>query len=100
MNINCKLILSSRFLCPSLIHSFLFSFFFVKFQIQEKKTSETIEKGPNYNADPTGQRTGNPPDGSLSETLERVAQDLEEYVDKVRLIRSQKLIISLLRRIE
>ena len=54
-----------------LTHSFIsFFFFFVKFQIQEKKTSETIEKGPNYNADPTGQRIGNSPHGSLSDTLE------------------------------
>lgn len=53
-------------------------------QIQEKYAGETIEKGPNYNPDPTGIRIGNPPEGKLSETLERVAKELEEYVDKVR----------------
>lgn len=52
-------------------------------QIKEKYSGEIIDKGPNYNADPTGIRTGNPPEGTLCDTLQRMAQDLDEYVDKV-----------------
>ena len=55
----------------------------VKSQIKEKLAGVTIEKGPKYNADPNGFRTGNPPEGTLPDTLQRTAQDLEEYIDKV-----------------
>lgn len=41
-----------------------------------------VEKGPNYVADPSGLRTGNPPDAEMAEALRREAKSLEEYVDK------------------
>ena len=52
-------------------------------KVKEKYTNESIDKGPNYCADSTGIRTGNAPDPKLSDTLRRVSQDLEEYIDKV-----------------
>mmetsp|Transcript_5464 Transcript_5464/g.8005 ORF Transcript_5464/g.8005 Transcript_5464/m.8005 type:complete len:163 (+) Transcript_5464:2359-2847(+) len=52
-------------------------------EVKETIGGETVEKGPNYAADPTGARTGNAPDAKLAETLERVARDLDEYIDKV-----------------
>uniref|UniRef100_A0A7S2MUC4 Uncharacterized protein n=1 Tax=Helicotheca tamesis TaxID=374047 RepID=A0A7S2MUC4_9STRA len=51
-------------------------------EVKENIVGEKIEKGPNYTADPTGVRTGNAPDSKLAETLDRVARDLEEYIDK------------------
>lgn len=71
------------------LFSLIVCFFFLNIsfnqsiKIQEKYGGETIEKSANYNADPTGMRTGNPPEGTLPDTLQRTAQDLEEYVDKV-----------------
>lgn len=53
-------------------------------EIKEKCTDEVVEKGPNYTADPTGIRTGNPPDSNLAAILRRVAKDLEEYIDKTQ----------------
>jgi len=53
-------------------------------EIKEIYTDEVVEKGPNYTADPTGIRAGNPPDSKLADTLRRVAKDLEEYVDKAQ----------------
>lgn len=41
-----------------------------------------VEKGPNYAADPSGLRTGNPPDAHMAEVLKREARSLEEYIDK------------------
>ena len=38
--------------------------------------------GPSSVVDPSGQRTGNPPDAKLAETLLREVQSLEEYIDK------------------
>mmetsp|Transcript_15774 Transcript_15774/g.17987 ORF Transcript_15774/g.17987 Transcript_15774/m.17987 type:complete len:285 (+) Transcript_15774:148-1002(+) len=54
-------------------------------EVKEKYMNEKIEKGPNYQTDPTGIRIGNPPEGNLRDTLERVAKDLEEYIDKSQL---------------
>mmetsp|Transcript_17631 Transcript_17631/g.25509 ORF Transcript_17631/g.25509 Transcript_17631/m.25509 type:complete len:284 (-) Transcript_17631:1536-2387(-) len=53
-------------------------------EVKETIGGETVEKGPNYAADPTGARTGNAPDAKLAETLERVARDLDEYIDKTQ----------------
>ncbi len=52
-------------------------------KIKEKYGGEKVDKGPNYNPDPTGNRTGNPPEGKLPDTMQKMAQDLEEYIDKV-----------------
>ena len=41
-----------------------------------------VEKGPNYVADPSGLRTGNPPDAEMTEVLKREAQSLATYIDK------------------
>lgn len=41
-----------------------------------------VEKGPNYTADPSGLRTGNPPDAQMAEVLNREVQSLAEYIDK------------------
>jgi len=42
------------------------------------------QNGSTCTTDPTGIRTGNPPDAKLADTLRRVAKDLEEYVDKAQ----------------
>ncbi|KAL7460212.1 hypothetical protein ACHAXS_000675 [Conticribra weissflogii] len=42
----------------------------------------TVEKGDNYVADPSGLRTGNPPDKKMAEILNREVRSLEEYIDK------------------
>ena len=41
-----------------------------------------VEKGPNYTPDPSGLRTGNPPEANMAAVLKREAQSLEEYIDK------------------
>jgi hypothetical protein len=51
-------------------------------QVQEL-VGKSVEKGPNYVADPSGQRTGNPPDEKMAEVLQKEATALEEYVSKV-----------------
>ncbi|KAL7526617.1 hypothetical protein ACHAWF_001974 [Thalassiosira exigua] len=50
-------------------------------QVQEL-LGKDVEKGPNYNPDPSGLRTGNPPDPHYAEILKREADALEEYVGK------------------
>jgi hypothetical protein len=42
-----------------------------------------VEKGPNYVADPSGLRTGNPPDEKMAQVLHEEALKLDEYVSKV-----------------
>ncbi|KAL3775424.1 hypothetical protein ACHAWO_001438 [Cyclotella atomus] len=41
-----------------------------------------VEKGPNYVADPSGLRTGNPPDEKMAQVLHEEALKLDEYVSK------------------
>lgn len=52
-------------------------------EIQEKYNNEHVEKGEYYKADPTGIRNGNGVGPQLSETMNRVADDLESILDKV-----------------
>lgn len=52
-------------------------------EIQEKYNNELIEKNEYYQPDPTGNRTGNGVGPQLSETIERVARDVEALLDKV-----------------
>lgn len=51
--------------------------------IGETYNSETIEKGPYYQPDPTGTRTGNGVGPQLSETIEKVALDTEAALSPV-----------------
>ena len=53
-----------------------------KLQVQEM-VGKTVEKGPNYVADPSGLRIGNPPDEKMAEVLQQEALKLEEYISKV-----------------
>ena len=74
------------------LHSFFFIFsslysFFFFFQIAEKYNNEQILKNEYYQADPTGNRTGNGVGPQLSETIERVARDAEEAISKNNLTR-------------
>jgi hypothetical protein len=55
---------------------------FYDLQVQEL-VGKVVEKGPNYVADPSGLRTGNPPDENMAQVLQEVALKLEEYVSKV-----------------
>lgn len=50
-----------------------------------------VERGPNYTADPSGLRTGNPPDAHMAEVLTREVQSLEEYIDKSQVQRKVAL---------
>ena len=43
---------------------------------------KTVEKEANYVADPSGLRTGNPPDQKMAEILQREALKLEDYISK------------------
>jgi hypothetical protein len=58
------------------------SLFYCILQVQEL-VGKVVEKGPNYVADPSGLRTGNPPDEKMAQVLQEVALKLEEYVSKV-----------------
>jgi hypothetical protein len=51
--------------------------------IAETYNDETVEKGPHYQADPTGNRTGNGPGPQLAETIEKVALDTEGVLSPV-----------------
>lgn len=53
-------------------------------EIGENYNGETVEKGPFYQPDPTGARTGNGPGPQLSDTIERVVLDTESALDQVR----------------
>lgn len=52
-------------------------------QLKEKLENLKIDKGEFYTPDPTGLRTGNGVGPQLTETIEKVAQDAEMYIDKV-----------------
>jgi len=47
------------------------------------QSGAVIEKGPRYNADPLGHRTGNPPDPSAAATLHKTAEEARQAVHKV-----------------
>lgn len=64
--------------------------------IDEDYKGETVEKGPYYTPDPTGNRTGNGPGPQLAETMERVAADAEAAIDKSNVIRKVALTRSFL----
>ena len=55
---------------------------FKSLQVQEM-VGKIVEKGPNYVADPSGLRIGNPPDEKMAEILQQEASKLEEYISKV-----------------
>lgn len=59
-------------------------------EVQEIIGNE-VEKGPNYVADPSGLRTGNPPDAQMAEVLKREVKSLEEYIDKQKVARKVAL---------
>ena len=42
-----------------------------------------FEKGDHFREDPSGLRTGNAPGPEAANTLQRVAQDLDDFIDKV-----------------
>jgi len=46
--------------------------------IKEEHEGAVVEKSASYQADPSGNRTGNGPGPQLADTLERVAQDAED----------------------
>ncbi|KAL7438221.1 hypothetical protein ACHAXH_004491 [Discostella pseudostelligera] len=50
-------------------------------EVQEMLGNE-IENEPNYIADPSGQRSGNPPDSGMADLLKREVEALEAYIDK------------------
>lgn len=52
-------------------------------EIQEKYNNEIIDKNEYYQPDPTGIRTGNGVGPQLTETIEKVARDVEAILDKV-----------------
>jgi hypothetical protein len=54
-------------------------------QVKEKYEGASIEKNEYYQADPTGSRTGNGVGPQLTETIERVARDAEEVLNKVKM---------------
>jgi len=54
-------------------------------EINEKYGNETIDKNEYYQPDPTGARTGNGVGPQLSETIERVAMDVEGILNHVSL---------------
>ena len=56
-------------------------------EIGENYNGEVVEKGPYYQPDPTGARTGNGPGPQLSETIERVVQDTEAALSQVNTTR-------------
>ena len=43
---------------------------------------EVVDEGQNYVADPSGLRTGNPPDAQTAEVLQGEVLSLEQYIDK------------------
>jgi len=45
-------------------------------------TGGNVERGDNYVEDPSGLRTGNPPDEKMAEILNREVRALEEYIHK------------------
>jgi len=51
-------------------------------EIQEKEEGVVIEKGPHYEADPTGMRTGNGPPPALRDTIEKVCLDALAAINK------------------
>mmetsp|Transcript_19005 Transcript_19005/g.19744 ORF Transcript_19005/g.19744 Transcript_19005/m.19744 type:complete len:288 (-) Transcript_19005:111-974(-) len=65
-------------------------------EIAEKYNNEVIIKNEYYQADPTGNRTGNGVGPQLTETIERVARDAEEAISKNNLTRKIATTLSLL----
>lgn len=55
-------------------------------EIQEKN-GEVIERGPHYNADPTGNRTGNGVGPTLNATMEKVCEDAEAVLSSANVQR-------------
>lgn len=49
-------------------------------------TGGNVERGDNYVEDPSGLRTGNPPDEKMAEILNREVRALEEYIHKVNIM--------------
>lgn len=49
-----------------------------------------IDKGPNYVADPSGLRTGNPPDEKMVEILNLEVLSLEKCINKVNKMSNSK----------
>jgi len=45
-------------------------------------TGGNVERGDNYVEDPSGLRTGNPPDEKMAEILNREVRALKEYIHK------------------
>ncbi|KAL3770834.1 hypothetical protein ACHAWU_006393 [Discostella pseudostelligera] len=58
------------------------AFWFAAVSRQSHHRSAQIEKGPNYIADPSRERSGNPPDAQMAEILQREVESLEAYIDK------------------
>jgi hypothetical protein len=53
-------------------------------EIQEKYNNEYVDKNEYYSPDPTGLRSGNGVGPHLTETIERVAREVDGILDKVR----------------
>lgn len=56
-------------------------------EVKEKYEGVSIEKNEYYQADPTGNRTGNGVGPQLTETIDRVARDAEEVLSKINVDR-------------
>merc|ERR1740121_1245002 len=65
----------------SLYHS-NFRHFLLQKQVQEQYQNYKIEKGEYYTPDPSEIRSGIGPGPQNTEALERVANELKEYIDK------------------
>jgi hypothetical protein len=52
-------------------------------EIAESYNGEVVDKGQNYQPDPSGTRTGNGPGAQLAETIERVCVDTESVLGSV-----------------
>uniref|UniRef100_A0A7S2PIW6 Uncharacterized protein n=1 Tax=Leptocylindrus danicus TaxID=163516 RepID=A0A7S2PIW6_9STRA len=53
--------------------------------------SDTYEKGEHFREDPSGLRTGNAPGPDAAKTLQQVAQDFEDFIDKSQVIRKKAM---------
>jgi hypothetical protein len=52
-------------------------------EIAENYNGDVVDKGQNYQSDPSGTRTGNGPGPQLAETIERVCVDTESVLSSV-----------------
>eukprot|EP01031_Cornospumella_fuschlensis_P030366 gene30366-36690_t len=66
-------------------------------EIQERYNGETIDKGEFYQADPAGIRTGNGVGPQLTETIERVACEVEAILDKSNVARRVSITLAALK---